>query len=275
MSTLTGLVAAGLLFYLSICLFMYFKQADLIYFPNSPARELSATPAAVGLEYEDIRLTTADGVRLHAWYVPNRQAKYTLLFSHGNAGNISHRLDSIKIFHELGLSVLIYDYRGYGQSEGKLSEAGTYHDVRAGWHYLVNTLHLSPDQIVLFGRSLGGAMASKLATEVKPCGLILESAFASVPDLAAMLYPFLPTRLLARFQYNNVDHIKHNKAPLLVIHSKGDEMIPWQQGRAIYAAAVSPKSWLDIHGGHNDGFMASYDTYTRGLREFLNQHCFK
>lgn len=268
-----GLSAGGLI-YLALCLVIYFKQTSLIFLPDMPGRELTATPAAIGLKYQDLSLQTEDGINLHAWYIPNEQAQHTVLFSHGNAGNISHRLDSIRIFHELGLNVLIYDYRGYGQSEGKPTEAGTYLDVRAGWDYLVGTRQLKPQQIVLFGRSLGAAMASRLAAEETPGALILESAFASVPDMAASLYPFLPVRRLSRYHYNNVEHIKKVSAPVLVIHSKGDEMIPWQQGRKIYEMAGEPKLWLEITGGHNDGFMASYETYTRGLHGFLKKYFF-
>lgn len=272
MKLLLWLLSAGVIIYILLCLFVYYKQASLIFFPDTPGRELIATPGDIGLAYEDVYLRTEDGVKLHAWFISHDRAKRTVLFSHGNAGNISHRLDSIRIFHELGFNVLIYDYRGYGQSEGTLSEAGTYLDVRAGWDYLIGTRQHQAQQIILFGRSLGAAMASRLATQVKPAALILESAFASVPDMAATLYPFLPIRWISRFEYSNVQHVKKITAPLLVIHSKADELIPWQQGRKIYTTANEPKSWLEIQGGHNDGFMVSYEIYLNGLRNFLNQH---
>ena len=265
-----GLMA--LLVYLLMGVFIYLRQAGMIYLPHIPTRQLQARPSQIGLDYEEVRLTASDGVSLHAWYIPAAGAKLTLLFCHGNAGNISHRLDSIALFHKLGLNVFIFDYRGYGQSQGRPSEQGSYEDVLAAWRYLTKEQQTRAGQVVLFGRSLGAAVVSHLATQVEPGAVILESAFASVPDMAAKLLPLFPARWLAHYQYDNVKNVQSIHAPLLVIHSEHDEIIPYAQGRAVFEHGNEPKSFLQLHGGHNDGFMASGEHYTNGIKLFLRQH---
>ncbi len=260
--------------YLVFLTLVYLGQSGLLYLPDAAGRGLVATPAAIGLVYEDVHLRTEDGVFLHGWLVsaPERapQApRRTLLFFHGNAGNISHRLDSLRIFADLGLDVFIFDYRGYGQSGGSPSEEGTYRDATAAWRWLTGDRRIDPGQIVLFGRSLGAAVAAELATRTEPAGLIVESAFTSVPDLGAEIYPFIPVRLLARYRYDNLDRIASVRVPVLVVHSSGDEIIPFSHGQALLAAARSPKQFLELRGGHNDGFLASEADYRRGLVAFL------
>ena len=264
------LTAAGI--YTVLLLAIYFGQSSLLYLPGLPSRELGATPDAIGLEHEEVWLMAGDGVSLHGWYIPARQARATLLFFHGNAGNISHRLESLRIFHQLGLNVLIFDYRGYGQSAGKPSEAGTRQDALAAWQYLVNSRGESPERIVLFGRSLGGALAAWLATRVQPGALILESSFISVPDLAAELYWWLPARWLARLQYRTRDYLAEVRCPVQVIHSREDEIIPYRHGQSLYATANPPKKFLLLRGDHNSGFIVSGDTYVQGLDAFLSTH---
>jgi hypothetical protein len=264
------LTAAGA--YGALLLFLYFGQASLLYLPDLPSRALSATPADAGLDYETVRLRTEDGVGLHGWYVPAATPRGTLLFFHGNAGNISHRLDSLLIFHRLGLNVLIFDYRGYGQSEGRPDEEGTHRDARAAWRHLTETRGIEGRRIILFGRSLGAALAAWLATEVRPGGLILESAFTSVPDLAADLYWWLPARRLARLQYATRDYLARVACPVLVVHSPQDEIIPYHHGQALYAAARPPKAFLRLRGDHNAGFLLSGADYVGGLDTFLDTH---
>jgi len=262
----------ALLVYLLMCLFIYLRQTGMIYLPSLPTRQLQARPNEIGLQYEDVTLTAADGVRLHAWYIPAAGARVTLLFCHGNAGNISHRLDSIALFHKLGLNVFIFDYRGYGQSQGRPSEQGSYADVLAAWRYITVEQQTPAEQVVLFGRSLGAAVASHLATQVKAGAVILESAFASVPDMAAKLLPFFPMRWLSSYEYSNVKNVRSIHSPLLVSHSEEDEIIPYAQGRAVFEQANVPKSFLQLHGDHNGGFMMSGHHYTNGLKLFLRQH---
>lgn len=274
-STLTIAVIAVIL-YLGLAGWIYVRQDSMVFHPLG---EILATPEVYGWEYEDIDLHTQDGVRLHAWYVPVEDARAVVLFCHGNAGNISHRLDSIRIFRDLGLSVLIFDYRGFGQSEGRPSEKGTYLDVRAAWDFLVTEKNAPPAHIVIFGRSLGGAVAAHLAADLNAehaaGGLILESTFSSLPDMAARLYPFLPVRWLAKYSYNTLAQMGDIHSPVLVVHSPEDELIPFAHGQALYAAAPEPRMFLEISGGHNTGFLSSVVVYVDGLRSFLEQYVFQ
>lgn len=258
--------------YVLFSVVLYLLQNRMVFLANMPGRALTATPEDAGFAYQDVSITTSDGVRLHGWFVPAIQAKATVLFLHGNAGNISHRLDSIAIFRELGLDTFIIDYRGYGQSEGKPSEQGTYLDAKAAWEYLVNERGIAPDKIVLFGRSLGAAVASWLAARVTPGAVILESSFTSAPDMAYRLYPFLPVRLLTRLKYPVKENVKQLSSPLLVVHSRQDEIIPFAMGQSIFAAAPEPKEMLVLTGDHNGGFLMNRSQYLTVLGEFLDQH---
>jgi len=257
--------------YLVIVLLAWLFQHRLLYLPSAAGREWAATPQALGLDYEDVRLTTDDNVELSAWWIPARPQRGTLLFLHGNAGNISHRLESIEIFHRLGLSVLIVDYRGYGRSAGEPSEPGTYLDARAAWQHLVEQRRLPPARIVVFGRSLGAAIAAHLADAVAsaPAALILESPFTSAPEMAQRAYPFLPARWLTRFDYATREYVRTVQSPVLVLHSREDEIIPFDQGKAVYRAAPEPKRFVTLHGGHNTGFLETGEAYTAALDDFL------
>lgn len=266
---LVRLLALG---YAVLVAVVYLTQARLLYLPNLPSREVAATPAAVGLPFERVTLRTTDEIELDAWYIPAESARGALLFCHGNAGNIGHRLDSLEVFHRLGLAVLIFDYRGYGRSGGTPSEAGTYRDAEAAWRHLVEARGFAPERVVLFGRSLGGAVAAELTTRHRPGVLILESTFTSVPDMAAAAYPFLPGRWLSRFRYNAREAVGRAPAPVLVIHSPEDEIVPYRHGRALYDAARNPKAFLEIHGGHNEGFLESGERYREGIARFLRQY---
>lgn len=272
---MSGLVTALLSLvgaYVTLVLFAYFGQAGMLYLPDLPSRELVASPQEIGLNYENIELRTEDGVRLHGWHIPAVSTRGTLLFFHGNAGNISHRLDSIRIFHKLNLSVFIFDYRGYGRSEGSPSEAGTQSDARAAWRFLIEERGIAPGKIILFGRSLGAAVAAQLATQTQPGALIIESAFTSVPDVAAEIYWWLPVRWLTRFDYATRDYVAQGQGPVLVVHSPEDEIIPYRHGEAIFTAAHAPKEMLRLRGGHNDGFLLSGEHYVQGLDGFLSRN---
>lgn len=268
-NSLISVLLVPALFYGGLVLYVYVTQARLLYFPNLPGRELLTSPAAIGLDYETVKITTADRITLDGWFVPASPAKGVILFLHGNGGNISHRLDSLRIFNNLGFSTLIIDYRGYGRSQGKPSEQGTYLDAEAAWRYLTEVRNVRERQIVIFGRSLGGAVAAHLAAQATPKALVLESVFTSVPDLGAELYPWLPVRLLSRFDYNVAERLRKISCPVLIVHSPDDEIIPFAHGRALYAAARPPKEFLQIHGGHNEGFMLSGREYLHGLDAFL------
>ncbi len=269
MKTVLHFLVLAVCLYIGITALVFFSQSGLIYYPNIAGRDLAYTPERYRLAYEDVELVTGDGIRLHGWFVPSDNARGTLLFFHGNAGNISHRLDSIVIFHRLNLNVFIIDYRGYGQSDGEVTEAGTYLDAEAAWNYLVETRGIDPGEIVVFGRSLGGSIAAWLAQQRHPAGLILESTFSSVPSMAQRLYPFLPVKWLARFSYDTRAYVSRITSPVLVMHSPQDDIIPYAEGRLVFDAAPADKQFLDIRGGHNDGFLAAGQAYIDGIDSFI------
>jgi pimeloyl-ACP methyl ester carboxylesterase len=217
-----------------------------------------------------VALETGDGERIHGWFVPAQSERAVLLFFHGNAGNISHRLDSLRIFHALGLSVLMIDYRGYGASTGRPSEQGTYEDALAAWRHLVEARGVEPGRIILFGRSMGGAVATWLATQHPPGALIVESTFRSVPDLAAAIYWFFPVRLLARIEYPVERLLGVVSAPVLIVHSHDDEIIPFSHGEALQAAAGPGTELLVLRGDHNTGFLQDEARYRAGLHAFFS-----
>jgi fermentation-respiration switch protein FrsA (DUF1100 family) len=261
------ILAVGM--YGALCIFLFFMQAKLLYYPNVPSRKLTASPKNIGLEYESVSITTSDGLVIHGWFVPAKEERGTVLFFHGNAGNISHRLDSLKIFHDLGLSSFIIDYRGYGQSQGSISEQGSYFDAESAWNYLTETRKIPAQEIIVFGRSLGGAIAAYVASRKNPGALILESVFTSVPDMAAKLYPIFPVRVLSRFQYNTKKMLRSVSSPVLIIHSPDDEIIPFENGQVLYESAREPKDMLTIRGGHNEGFLVSGSIYRDGIDNFI------
>jgi uncharacterized protein len=237
-----------------------------------PRRVLEGSPADVGLAFEETFLTTCDGLKLHAWFMPAGQPDRSpgaLLMCHGNGGNISGRLDSFRTYHELNLAVLAFDYRGYGQSEGRPSEEGTYRDAQAAWDYLVRGRGVRSENILILGRSLGGAVAAQLAAQCCPAGLVVESAFSSVPELAAQMYPLLPARRLCRFQYNTAQYVRQVRCPVLVLHSPHDDQVPFWHGRKIWEQACPPKWLVELEGPHNDAHRVAAAVYADALRNFV------
>ena len=246
--------------------FMFYQQPKMTFYPLS---RLDGTPANWGLDYEDVSLQTADGISLHGWYVPAAEAEQVLLFFHGNAGNISHRRESLAVFHRLGLNVLMVDYRGYGQSEGSPSEVGLYRDAEAAWSYLINERGFAANDVVIFGRSLGGAVAADLASNVSARGLILESTLSSSRDFAHLVFPVLSRLVFMRFDFANATKMPRVNMPVLVLHSPDDEIMPFELGERVFEAANEPKSFVRMRGGHNDGFVVSQPEYERALGEWI------
>ncbi len=265
-NSVLSLVSLFFVLYLLLAVTLFFSQSRLIYYPDPV---ISATPQKRGLAYEDVIFTATDGVRLAGWLIPAKESKGTILFCHGNAGNISHRLETIALLNQLGYSTFIFDYRGYGKSEGAPSEEGTYLDVEGAWEYLVNHQKTSPDHIIPFGRSLGGAIAAWISTTRQPKACILESSFTSAPDIAASLYSFFPTKIICRFQYDALAAVKKITCPLLIVHSVDDDIIPFSHGEKLFLAAAEPKTFLKIYGDHNGGFLQSGSLYKSGLENFL------
>lgn len=234
-----------------------------------PYRQVENTPADFRLRFEDVTLTTADGVRINGWYVPQADAKLTVLFCHGNAGNIGHRFEKLLILRDAGVNVFIFDYRGYGRSEGWPSEQGTYNDALAAYDWLRREKSVAPERLVLQGESLGCAVAIELARQHPVGGLVLESGFASVPEMARAVYPWLPLHLICQIRYDSISKIGSVKAPLLSLHSREDEIVPFSQAERLFAAAPGPKKLVELRGDHNGGFAASERVYRAALSEFF------
>ncbi len=233
-----------------------------------PSRELAGNPAAVGLDYQDLWLAAEDGVKLHGWFVPLARSRQTLLILHGNAGNISHRIEWIRMLHELGCNVLIIDYRGYGKSEGRPFEDGLYRDARAAYTWWRHNQH--GDHLVVLGESLGGAVAVDLAAGVQPAGLVLQSAFSSARDMAKTLFPLGLLQPLTGIRFDSESKITRVHCPKLVIHGTRDEIVPFRLGRKLYDAARDPKVFFAVEGaGHNDLVWTAGSEYVEQLRAFL------
>jgi uncharacterized protein len=243
------------------------RPADrLVFFPT---RELDGgTPAVYGLAYEDVALTAADGVALHAWWVPAPSARRSVLFLHGNAGNISHRLDKLAVLAGLDASVLLLDYRGYGRSEGTPDEAGTYRDADAAYAWL-RARGVAPETIVAYGESLGGPIATDLASRRPLAGLVLESAPSSILGVAQYHYPLVPVSWFLSVRYDALSRMPAVRAPVLIMHSPRDEIVPFAMAEELLAAAPGRKRLVRLDGGHNDAFIVAAEVYQAALREFL------
>jgi len=244
--------------------FTWYLESRSLYFPIRPVRD---TPRQVGLDYEDVFLKTSDDYKLHGWYLASGE-RHVILFFHGNGGNISHRLDKILFLKEAGLDILIIDYRGYGRSNGAPSEAGLYRDAKAAYDYLVLEKKIKPESIVLYGESLGGAVAADLAAKHPVGALITEETFTSVPEMARVIYPIIPSWFI-RSRYDALSKIKKVTCPKLFFHSVDDEIVPFKLGQKLMEAAPEPKVFVQLRGGHNEAFWHSKDIWLEGIRTFL------
>lgn len=263
-------VAVG---YGALVFVVWLTQDRLVYFPRIGGSSV-ATPARVKLPFEDVRIATEDGESLAAWWVPATitSPRGTVLLLHGNAGSIADRIDYLPHFSAMGYAVLMIDYRGYGGSTGKPSERGTYTDAHAAWSWLENQQGLQAGEIIVLGESLGGAVAAELAARVQPRALIMVSAFTSVPDLGAEIYPWLPVRWISRFRYDTLEYLRGYKGPVLIAHSRNDEIVPFAHGERLHAAVKGDRSLLEMHGGHNDSFLFSQPEWVRVVEAFLVRH---
>ena len=258
--------------YLLFGLYLFLFQSEYVYYPKYPERMITDTPKSIGLTYEKILLEVEKGERISGWFVTVENSRGVLLFCHGNAANIGHRLESVRIFAELCLDILIFDYRGYGESEGKPSESNTYEDAETAWRYLVEERHINPEKIIVFGRSLGGGIASYIASRFSPGMLILESTFTFLPDVAAPRFPFFPVRLIMRIKYPTSEYLNDVNCPVLVIHSRDDEEIPFSHSQKLFEIVTAPKVFLEIKGTHNEGYKESSPSYEEGLDMFISKY---
>ena len=243
--------------------FVFFPVAELLYTPND-----------AGLEYEDIRIQTSDGLSLHGWFIPGEPdagSDLTWLWFHGNGGNIGHRIEELAQAHRrTGDDIFIFDYRGFGESDGKPSEKGTYLDSRAVVNYLLSRPDVDQNRIVYLGHSLGAAVAVELSLTQPPMAMVLVSPFASVRDMARLALPFPPLGWLVRNHYDSISRIRRLDVPLLVLHGNQDDTVPISQGRKLYEAANQPKRFQALEGAsHNDTFQISPEQYWGTIESFL------
>jgi fermentation-respiration switch protein FrsA (DUF1100 family) len=234
-----------------------------------PVRQIGMTPDRLGLPYEDIYLTTADGVRINGWFLAAERGGPTVLFLHGNGGNISFSLEKLSILRQLGADVFIIDYRGYGRSQGEPTERGTYRDADAAYRYLVRQRGVDPRRLVVYGESLGAAVAVDLASRERTGGVVLEGGFTSVVDVGRAVFPFLPVRWLVRDRYDTLSKIGRIRAPLLILHAASDEFLAMDHAHKLLAEAHPPKRLVELRGGHNDAFLVSNDAYRAALRTYF------
>ena len=240
-----------------------------VFFPTS---EIEMTPADVGLEFQDLFFPTANGNLLHGWLVPG-SGNGTWLWFHGNGGNIGHRVIELALLHQrLAVSVLIFDYQGYGRSEGKPSELGTYQDARAALDQLRHIKGEESEPVVYYGHSLGTAIAVNLAAEQPPTGLVLVSPFTSISDMAGRAFPWLPVSWLVRGHYDTLSVIPNVNSPVLFLHGEDDELVPFAHGERLFRAAREPKAFQALaQTGHNDTFQTGGEVYWGAIEGFLDR----
>jgi fermentation-respiration switch protein FrsA (DUF1100 family) len=260
---LAAVMAAGLVALLGLA---YFRQESLIFFPD---RHVRFTPADLGMAFEDVRLETSDGVTLAAWWVPAPHGRGALIFSHGNAGNLGDRVGKLRLFHDLGLSVLAFDYRGYGASQGEPSEEGTAHDMDAAVAHVRDSRGVPLDRTVFYGESLGGAVVIEAATRFPPAALVAESTFTSARAMARRHYPFVPPALV-RVGYDSLSRVRRLACPTLFLHGPADTIVPFEMGEALFRAAPEPKHFATLVGDHNSGGILESPEACRKLAELLD-----
>lgn len=250
-----------------------YRFATQSYFVYRPDKEITKDPFNIRLYFEEIIFKASDGTDLSGWFIPVKNHKGVILVLHGKSGNISKRLAFLNYFtRKLGLSTFIIDYRGYGKSDGKPDEVGTYLDSEAAWKYLTEVRKIKPGDIIIFGRSLGGPIAARLASKVKARALILESTFTTIKDIVKQMYPYLPVKRFFKFEYPTIDYLKKVHSPVLIIHSSEDDYIPFSHAAKLYGAANKPKKFLKIKGSHSKNYLISEDVYIEGIKSFLSSH---
>jgi uncharacterized protein len=253
--------------YLIVCIAAFFMQRQLIY---HPFRQILMTPEAIGLKYYELRLQSPDGVEFVVWVIPADSSLINVVYFHGNAENISNNVGTYKLLHELGVNVYAFEYRGYANCTGTPSEDGITIDLKKFAEHLAGTLPANARTVAL-GRSLGGAIAAKFATLYPIDGIILESTFNRMVDVGKKAFPYLPISFLLRERYDSEEILRSLNKPVLVIHSQDDEVIPFELGKRLFAAAIGEKSFVEIEGSHNSGFEISEGTLRVAYRDFFDR----
>ena len=264
-------IAAVLIVFVVFILLIRLFEDKFVYFPfKYPQGHWQ--PDSFGLQAEDCYFTSADGVRLHGWFFANENASATLIWCHGNAGNISDRLYDLTLLCKLPINVFIFDYRGYGRSEGSPDEPGVYLDAEAAYDYMISRNDVDKNKIIIFGRSLGGAVAVDLATKRSSVGLILEATFTSAKDMAKSSFGFLPVHYIMKTKLSSITKIRGIEIPVLVAHGTSDRTVPFKLGRQLFEAANEPKEFYEIQNAdHNDTFVVGGKFYIEKLFEFIDR----
>ncbi len=262
------LVLAGLLYVLAVG-YLWLYQ-DYYMFRGRKA-ELTRTPAEMQWAFEEVWLDMPGG-KTHAWWIPKENARGAVLYSHGNGKNIANYLEDAAYYRDLGLSVLLYDYGGYGGSTGEPSEQRCYADIRAMWKYLTETRGIPANRIILAGNSMGGAVTIDLAAEVTPGAMVVESTFTAIPDVLWDMYPFIPIRLISHIYYRSIDKVHRIKCPILQFHSADDTVVRIKRAKQLFNAMPAPKKFVELHGAHRAGKFSSKDTYAPALKEFMDHY---
>ncbi len=267
----TFLITLGLCYLLAMLLVKIF-ETRLVYFPS---RIVGGAANQLGRPSEDAFIPVENGEQINAWYFPAHPGQVqtsdrAILVCHGNAGTMAERLDLANLLLKPGASVMLFDYRGYGRSTGQPGEENTYRDAQAAWRWL-KAKGFAATNIIVYGESLGGGVATELAARETAGGLILQSTFTSIPDLGAEIYPWLPIRLIASIKYDNLRKLPGIKAPVLILHSRQDRLIRFHHAERNFAAANEPKYFCEIEGDHNDGFYASQAKILAAVTDFLRR----
>lgn len=265
MNKLVQLLVTIVIIYVVFLFLLYIFQNSFIFFPS---RAVDVTPGNYSMQYEDHFFQTEDGLNLHGWWIEHPEASASVILSHGNAGNISHRISLVQMMNGLKVNFFLYDYRGYGKSEGRPDEKGLYLDGMAAYQFVRETKGITPGEIILFGRSIGGAVAAENAVKTEIGGLVIESAFSDVRSLMRQLFPIVPT-FLAKYDFPVSEYLKEITVPVMIMHSHQDDIIPYNHGLKNYEAANSPKWFIELQGGHNDNFMVSETIYLAAWQQFL------
>lgn len=259
-----------LIFFVFLIVYLKYYEKRGIYFPT---KNIELIPSDIGLEYEDIYFVTEDKIKLNGWFVKAKNPKAIFLYCHGNAGNISHRLEVIQIFNRLNLDVFIFDYRGYGRSEGSPSESGLYKDCEAAYDYLIMREDVRKDRIIAFGKSIGANVVVNLASKRGVCGLITYGGFSCAYDMGKRIFPFLPLfKWIVTVKYDAESLIRSIGIPKLIIHSTDDEIVPFKLGKKLFEAAAEPKEFYSMRGGHNEAILLGKEEFSLRISSFLEKY---
>lgn len=232
-----------------------------------PEKDIVATPQDINLDFVNVDFMSSE-LKLHGWFVPHPEATKTVVYLHGNAGNISGRLERISVFHDLKFNTFIFDYRGYGLSEGAPTEDGVYADAMAAYKYLIEKMEVKPADIIVYGASLGGAVAVDLASKIDCHAVVLDSTFTSGVDIGRRIYPFVPGFLIS-FRFDSLSKIEKVTQPKLFIHSKDDQVIPINFGIKLYEAAGAPKEFVRMEGDHVSAHLQDQERFKKSFLLFL------